>query len=432
MPSRALPLLLVLVLAGCQPAEAPVASGTASPSSGGVARLGPHAILSPAGVSLGTATIRRVSNLRTTIDLVLDSADQVHPWGIYDQVACVPPPIDHDAPFQFADIEHGARTEDVETDAFLGFRTNLVVLVFTDGVDGLFGCADLGPPSIALVPAPSEPSCDSLSSSGAAPASELAYSRDELSNADIYSSRADGGAEVRLTSALGPDTKPSWSPTGDRIAFRTSRDGQDEIYVMNADGTCERNLTNDPADDRSPAWSPHGCRVAFDHFFTASHQDIAVISPDGGPMQRLTTRSGEYPAWSPDGRQIAFASARGGDYDLYIVNADGSGEHAIAKSPGYQMYPAWSPDGNWIAYETGPDSIDHLQIHVMRPDGTEDRAITADDATDRFPAWSADGRLAWSASGTLTVLDPAGRAPRSIGPGEFPAWRHWAVETPSC
>jgi Tol biopolymer transport system component len=156
------------------------------------------------------------------------------------------------------------------------------------------------------------------------------------------------------------------------------------------------------------------------------------MRPEGGPMRRLTTRSGEYATWSPDGTRLAFASARDGDYDLYVIDADGSDEHVIVDAPGYQMYPAWSPDGQWIAYETGPGSIDRLQIHVMHPDGTEDRAITADEATNRFPAWSADGRLAWSASGILTVVDLHGDAPRTIGPGQFPAWRAWSPGAPSC
>jgi hypothetical protein len=422
---------LIVALAGCAPVQ-PTPS-LAVPLSPVVERAGEHPILSPAGVALGTVTIRRVNDVRTTIDVVLLAPDLVHPWGIYDQASCGLPPVDRDAPFQFADIENGVRSEEVETGGFLGFPGNLVLLVFTDGVGDPYGCADLGPPTLAAGAEPSAAACpDTRPTTGVRGSSELAYSRDELSNADIYRSDATGGSEVRLTSALGPDMKPSWSPSGDRIAFRTSRDRQDEIYVMNADGSCQRNLTNSPVDDRSPAWSPTGCRIAFDHFFTTGHQDIALMSPDGGPMQRLTTRSGEYPAWSPDGRQIAFASARTGDYDLYIVNANGTGEHAIARMPGYQMYPAWSPDGQWIAYETGPDSIDRLQIHVMHPDGTDHHAITNDDATNRFPAWAADGRLAWTASGNLVALDPGARDPQPIGPGQFPAWRDWSVGTPTC
>lgn len=419
---------LVVALAGC--GEAIVVS----PAPSRVSRVGEHPIVAPSGDLVGTATIGRVSDRVATIDVVLSSADLVHPWGIYDQAKCEPPVADHDAPFQFADIENGSRSEEVETSALLGYPANLVVLVFSDGVAGLFGCANLGPPSLEVTAAPSGEGCGGQAAPGsvAATSSDIAYSRDELNNADIYRLDAGGAAEVRLTNALGPDSKPSWSPAGDRIAFRTSRDGQDEIYVMNADGSCQRNLTDSPVDDRSPAWSPDGCRIAFDHFFTPSLQDIAVMRPAGGPIQRLTTRSGEYAAWSPDGRQIAFASARTGDYDLFIVNADGTGEHAIAPAAGYQMYPAWSPDGQWIAYETGPQSIDQLQIHVMHPDGTGDRAITADEATNRFPAWSADGRLAWSASGIITTLDLDHGPPRSIGPGQFPAWRAWAVGKPSC
>ena len=125
------------------------------------------------------------------------------------------------------------------------------------------------------------------------------------------------------------------------------------------------------------------------------------------------------------GLNIAFASSRAGDYNLYVVNADGSDERVLLAVPGYQMYPAWSEDGQWIAYESGANSIDGLQIRMVHPDGTGDREVTEDTATNRFPAWSVGGRLAWSASGQIMLLDEMGATPHAIAEGQFPAWRSW-------
>jgi TolB protein len=432
---RAVPCIaLVSLLAACAPVSpsaspAPSVAPTAAPS----ARLGVHDLLSPGGAVAGSFAAVEESGEATRLTVTVPGSDP-QPWGIYDQETCAPPQVDHDAPFQFADIEGGGRSELVETQAYLAFPANLVVLVFGPDGGSIAGCADLGPPAVAAAsPGPTDDCGNADGSAGeGSSAGEIAFSKDSLSNSDIYVMAGDGSDVRRLTDALGVDMKPTWSPDGRWIAFRTSRDGQDEVYVMSSDGTCERNLTASPKDDRSPAWSPNGCAIAYDHFFDARLQDVATIPAAGGEPRRVTTRSGEYPSWSPDGLRIAFASARDGDYDLYIVSANGSHERQVADLPGYQMYPAWSPDGKWIAYESGPETIDGLQIHVMRPDGTDDRAVTHDSSTNRFPAWSPDGRLAWSASGTIVVAETLDAPPVALGPGQFPAWRPSGTNGQTC
>ena len=64
------------------------------------------------------------------------------------------------------------------------------------------------------------------------------------------------GNQTNLTNDSGTDFYPAWSPDASKIAFSTSRDGNDEVYVMDADGHNPTNLGNDSASDSMPAWSP--------------------------------------------------------------------------------------------------------------------------------------------------------------------------------
>jgi WD40 repeat protein len=417
---------LALLVGACVPGPSAGPADSprlATPSPATAGRLGTFDLTSSQGLSIGTIALTQATPDSVSIELTLADSG-IHPWGIYDQHDCAMPPANHDSPFQFADVEDGHHTEEIEAASYLAYPSDLVAIVFGPGGGGVLGCAGLGPPALAPRPSASAAACGAATSVPPATGhKDVALSKDLLSNADIYVMRDDGSDVRRLTDALGPDFKPSWSPDGGQIAFRTSRDGQDEIYTMRADGTCQRNLTNDPADDRSPAWSPDGRSIAFDHFFVGRFQDVAVIDLASRHVRRVTTHSGEYPAWSPDGTKLAFASARDGDYELFVIDADGTHERQLTTNARYDMYPAWSPDGRWLAYESGSDSFRDIDIHVMRVDGSDDRQLTRGEATNRFPAWSADGRLAWSREGTIVIADPFDPAPIEIGPGQFPAWQ---------
>ena len=54
------------------------------------------------------------------------------------------------------------------------------------------------------------------------------------------------------------------------------------------------------------------------------------------------------PAWSPDGRRIAFTSNRDGRYQIYVMNADGSGQRRVRDHPGRDDYATWHPDGQQL------------------------------------------------------------------------------------
>jgi Tol biopolymer transport system component len=237
---------------------------------------------------------------------------------------------------------------------------------------------------------------------------------------DVWVTAADGSHARRLTSRPGPEFDPSWSPDGSRIVYRDSRRGinaNDELYVMNSDGSEQRNITHSLENEWSPSWSPDGKLIAF---FSG---DLYVIRPDGSGKRRITKVEGEYPAWSPDGSRLAFMSAepnaRGSDpnYDVFVVNRDGTGLRQLTDWPGEDGWPTWSPDGKSIAFTTTHKVFrGGRAVWAMRADGSGKHLI----AFGEFPVWSPyGGVIMFSTSGGangdhLRVVRPNGTGLRKL------------------
>src|SRR5687767_4885353 len=102
----------------------------------------------------------------------------------------------------------------------------------------------------------------------------------------------------------------------------------------------------------------------------------------------------EYPTWSPDGEQIAFMSHRDGNWEIYVMNADGSDSRRLTDNPQGDNSPAWSPDGSWIAYSSDLIVAREVnsEIYVVKPDGSDATALTDNPGGDEFPTWSPDGQ----------------------------------------
>ena len=70
---------------------------------------------------------------------------------------------------------------------------------------------------------------------------------------------------------------------------------------------------------------------------------------------------------------IAFASNRDGNFEIYVMNPDGSGQTNITNNPASDNYPAWSPDGSKIAFSSDRDG--NAEIYVMNADGSGVRRV---------------------------------------------------------
>jgi Tol biopolymer transport system component len=152
--------------------------------------------------------------------------------------------------------------------------------------------------------------------------------------------------------------------------------------------------------------------------------EIYVMDADGKNQRRLTNHPEKdlCPVWSPDGQKIAFHTKRdwkaGFGWEIYVMDADGGNQRSVTNHPARQEYsPAWSPDGQRIAFNSDRDG--DWEIYVMDADGENPRRLTNSPGQDAFPAWSPDGqRIAFSSmrdgNDEIYVMDINRKNPRRL------------------
>jgi TolB protein len=172
----------------------------------------------------------------------------------------------------------------------------------------------------------------------------------------------------------------------------------------------EKALSEEPISSNQELFE--GNKIAF-----ASDRDgnyeIYVMNEDGSGLKRLTNNPDEdiFPSWSPDGSKIAFESRRDGNPEIYIMNADGTEQTNLTNNSSWDECPTWSPDGQNIGFHSLRD--ENHEICVMNPDGSEQKRLTNNSTNDMGPSWSPDGsKIAFFAqrdgNPEIYVMNPEG------------------------
>lgn len=221
---------------------------------------------------------------------------------------------------------------------------------------------------------------------------------------DVSMVSVQGGEPARLTDDPDRAFSPSWSPDGTHLAFLSGRTQCNEIYVMEATAGA------DPARVTSllcvtfptqACWSPDGSRFAYVHETYADPATALYVTPAAGGASTLVCQAERIQgiAWSPDGSRLALAAYQGtypgGDWELWVVPAQGGVPARLTHDPGDDLSPAWSPDGRWILFESDRTGVRDLWLTSV--DGERSIRVTADHAADSDPCWSPDGcRIAFA------------------------------------
>jgi Tol biopolymer transport system component len=238
----------------------------------------------------------------------------------------------------------------------------------------------------------------------------IAFTSTRDGSYSIYVAAADGSSLRRLAAGV----NPAWSPDGQQLAFTSTRDGSYYTYVAAADGSSLRRL----AAGVNPAWSPDGQQLAFKGTVnamedTTSDPPIYVINADGSGEHQLPV-TGVGPVWSPDSRQLAYGTDRG----IYVANSDGSNPRQLVSSdlqvPGETVgATGWSPDGSRIAFVSGDWEYTRFQLYVVNVDGSGILPLTPYDPKRGIPGEQLSAK--WSPDGSKVACEEVFGATSALG-----------------
>jgi Tol biopolymer transport system component len=223
----------------------------------------------------------------------------------------------------------------------------------------------------------------------------------------VFVSNADGTGRERVTFGNDEDITPVWAPDGSRIAYVSKRGENRDILMLpirlgsiSAEELQPTFLTDHPANDWTPGWAPDGTKLAFTSN-RAGYWEIFVVNADGTGLEQVTDTGEGFlsPVWSPDGKLMAFSKRVGEDWDIFVMPAPGTASNPdivtemrrLTSAPGNDLSPMFSPRGDQIVFESNRDG--NSEIYVMNIDGSGQRNVSNyPSADDHGPVWAPDGR----------------------------------------
>ena len=271
---------------------------------------------------------------------------------------------------------------------------------------------------------------------------------------DLYTVPVSGGLARKLTSHVGYEMFPRFSPDGKYIAFTGQYDGNTEVYIIPADGGEPRRLTytatlnrDDPGDRMGPnniviGWTPDSKRVLFRsrcYSFNDFSGQLLTVPVEGGLPVEIPLKNGGFASFSPDGTRLAYnyifrefrtwkRYAGGMADDIRVIDLSTGVSEKITRGSHQEIIPMWGPTGEGIFFLSDEDGVMNLHVYNLTTRQTT-RLTHHDDYDIKFPAIG-DKRIVYEHGGDLYCYDLAGkrvdRIPVEIAddhPHARPGWK---------
>lgn len=258
---------------------------------------------------------------------------------------------------------------------------------------------------------------------------------DKLKNANLLAKAYTGGTARSQAHALADDVvqaitgKPGIART--KIVFKVEagkikdRAQVSELYVADYDGGGAVQVTSDDTIVAAPAWGP-GRKMLYYTSYRSRYPDIYSHDLQSGERKAIARYPGlnTSAAVSPDGSKVAMILSKGGNPDLYVANADGTGLVQLTKTREGESSPCWSPDGRTICYSSREGRWALYTIPASGGSPTRLRTDGAPNPTE--PDWSPDGKTIVFTSQMrdfqICTVPATGGEARVIAAGEDPSW----------
>jgi len=172
------------------------------------------------------------------------------------------------------------------------------------------------------------------------------------------------------------DARPSVDWDGDLYVYHTRHEADRQARIFRTYGVETRPIRREGRTvlGSAPSWTPNR-RILYSGCLGDACGIIVMDAEGSGARQIVAGSTETNPEASPDGRQVAFMSQRDGNWEVYVVDIDGSNLRRLTDSPANDGLPTWSPGGDHIAFVT--DREGSWAVWVMRPDGSDQRQLFA-------------------------------------------------------
>lgn len=216
---------------------------------------------------------------------------------------------------------------------------------------------------------------------------------------DIYTANADGSNPKRLTNTNAYEAEATISPDGKTIVFTSTRDGDLDIYTMTIDGRNIKRLTTELGYNGGAFFSPDGKQIVYRAYYPKTEAEIArykellakdmiepavfeiwVMNADGSNKRQVTNLNAASfaPFFTPDGKAIIFSTdhfdvktpgrRRQPNFDLVVINVDGTGLERITFNETFDGFPMFSPDGKKLVFASNRNAANPGDTNVFIAD----------------------------------------------------------------